>query len=163
MLMLLWRIRWMWMLDGYILVSMSKMNAGLVFIGWPIEKNKPCQLWRGLLVCGVIQPSKYVLRLLLVAIAALGGAALGLVAVFAQGVSGVLVEFDFGRLALVTGFAAKFVGMGFVVESDVAVFCFENDGVSSQSSGGSKSNEHCSNKQFLHDETPINGGIKDRH
>jgi hypothetical protein len=88
-----------------------------------------------------------------VAIAAFGRAfcALG-VAIFAKGMSFFFVEFHFARFSIAVADFAIFqsVRVGFVVESDIAIFGFEHDGVGGKGGAGGEGDEHGSNYEVFH-------------
>ena len=88
-----------------------------------------------------------------VAIAAFGRA-LGVlgVAFLAQGMRFVFVEFNFARFGIAVADFAIFqiVLMGFVVESDVAVFGFERYGVGGKGGAACKGDEDGSNNEVFH-------------
>ncbi len=85
-----------------------------------------------------------------VAFVALGGAAFFGMAVFAGFLmGGVFGQFDFGGLALMTGFATEFVGVTFVVEGDDA-FAIVGVNVGGESRCGGESGKHDKNQQFFH-------------
>jgi hypothetical protein len=90
---------------------------------------------------------------LFVAIAAFGRA-LGFfaMAVFAKSMSLVFAEFHFAGFGIAVADFAIFqiVLMGFVVESDVAVFGFEGDGVGGEGGAAGESDEHGSNNEVFH-------------
>jgi hypothetical protein len=88
-----------------------------------------------------------------VAIAAFGRA-LGVlgVAIFTKRMSFFFVEFNFPRGSItVADFAVfQFVRMSFVIESDIAVFGFKDNGVGGKGGTASEGDEHGGNNEVFH-------------
>lgn len=74
------------------------------------------------------------------------------VALFAQGVSFVFVEFDFARFSVAVADFAIFevILVSFVVEGDVAVFSFDRHDVGGKGGAGGESDEHGGNNKVFH-------------
>jgi hypothetical protein len=88
-----------------------------------------------------------------VAIAAFGRA-LGVlgVAIFTKGMSLFFVEFHFprGRIAVADFAIFQSVRMSFVIESDIAVFGFKDNGVSGKGGTTGEGDEHGGNNELFH-------------
>jgi hypothetical protein len=82
------------------------------------------------------------------------GRALGIlgVAIFTKGMSFFFVKYDFGRGSItVADFAIfQFVCMSFVVESNVAVFGFKDNGVGGKGGAAGEGDEHGGNYEVFH-------------
>jgi hypothetical protein len=86
-----------------------------------------------------------------VAVVALGGAAICLVAIFADSaVRRIFVDGDLGRRSFMAFRAVDLLAVGFVVKGDRALAVLISHGVGSVGQGEGEGDEHHSNDQFFH-------------